>query len=646
MPETIIRNRAASLTVEETEGVYNAVVATNAPCPSYAVIRGDVRQVNEVLDMSHGAADVSSFRAVLFHHDRQMVIGSIRSSELTGADLRAGFVVDDAAELPTRMSAKRAVDTGALAGVSLGFRYKSADCDYDEQTNTLTVRKWQAQELTLTATPEDSGAHVVGRSADNPIILESLKEEIMPEEIKTEEAAPVDESARAADPIAPVVPQPEPDHSMEIVRMAESNGLRASDYLGKPLADAQTAMLADLAKRTAAPAAQVSPSISVGEEECEKHRNALGDAFTARVHDQKIQDNPYAGRSIRDMAARYAHQMGCKVIDWDNKDKANYALGRMDATPNLRRAANIVTAQFPNFVFLDAISKVVAQGYEMGASDLIHPIISEINRAPDFKATRIGALGTGNLQETAENVAFPELDKSEGVFSSTAKMWGGTLSLTVQALVNDDTGQFERSLRQAGMIALKTKERRAIQKFLLGTSTATGTSTWDNNTSNGTTIVYTDADTVAAARANLYRGTVGMMNKIGGDGNPLGHMPKYLLCGPTNSIYAYGLLQTVGGQLVGNSDRGSLQVLVSPFFEASALTGNSTTTYYLLADKSVTGLVETVINGYESVQVDEYDAGAVAARNWKIWLPFEFDLFSIANSASTTIIPAAQQCTT
>jgi hypothetical protein len=104
-------------------------------------------------------------------------------------------------------------------------------------------------------------------------------------------------------------------------------------------------------------------------------------------------------------------------------------------------------------------------------------------------------------------------------------------------------------------------------------------------------------------------------------------------------------LQSVGGQVVGNS--GDLELVVTPWLEATALTGYSTTSYYLMADPMVTtGLVLSLISGYESVQVQEYDAGAVGARKWKIWQPFEVDLFSVTNGAGTAIIPAAQQATT
>jgi hypothetical protein len=90
-----------------------------------------------------------------------------------------------------------------------------------------------------------------------------------------------------------------------------------------------------------------------------------------------------------------------------------------------------------------------------------------------------------------------------------------------------------------------------------------------------------------------------------------------------------------------------MEVISSAWLEASALTGNSTTSYYLLCDpEQVTGLVLSKVQGYEGINVEQYDPGAVLAMKWKLWSPFEVDLFNAANSAGTTTIPAAQQGTT
>ena len=183
-----------------------------------------------------------------------------------------------------------------------------------------------------------------------------------------------------------------------------------------------------------------------------------------------------------------------------------------------------------------------------------------------------------------------------------------------------------------------------IQKLLRGSAT-TDASTWTSNTTSGTTIVFTSGDTIAAARANITKGNIGLQNKIGLDGNPVGNLARFLVCGPTNSLYANALVTPVGGQTVANS--GTLEVVSTPWLEAAALTGNSTSTYYLLADPmAVTGLLVSFVDGVQAISVTPYDAGAVDAIKFKLSLAFEASLYSATNAAGTVIIPAAQQCTT
>lgn len=335
---------------------------------------------------------------------------------------------------------------------------------------------------------------------------------------------------------------------------------------------------------------------------------------------------------------------------WSRRDIAFAILGQVNnLSPDAQRdAANITTGSFPSFINLNAITKIVADGFENGGRGVNYQRWTEANTVPDFKQFSVGSLGTGNLVETAENVAFPELSKSEGVYNDTIKMWGGTLSLTLQALINDDTGEFNRSLRQAGLIAQKTVNRRAYQKLLMGTSTDTATSTWTNNTAVGS-IQYTTADTAYGARKLLDDVIGSYLNKVGQDGNPLGNPPAILLCAPSLAGQARGITGAVApGQVTTQGPTsGSIEVIDSPWLTTgSGLTGAASTTYYLLADPmEVTGMLVSTLSGMGSPQVQEYDAGAVAARKWKIWHAFECSLVSQANSAGTTIIAGAHQGT-
>ncbi len=593
----------------------------------------------EVLEHGADCVDASSARALLVNHNPNQIAGPLNgapSFDGHSCDVRASILPD--ARLQSNVSVRAAVDSGALRGVSIGYGYDMADTEWDGDQRILRVKRWSLREVSLTPIPADLNAQV--RSLPDEI-TNRTRNIPMPDPVNPDAVPPVDVAAERAAMRT---------EAREIAVLARSVGLNADDFVGMPKADAQVAMLAARAKKDAEkqpdPEQPITPAIRMGQEHVEKQRDAFAEATLARNGFKgETQGNPYAGKTILDQVRAYVRAVGIRGSeDWSRKDLAHFALNETSQISGFRDAANIINANFASFVVLNAVTKVVLKGYEMGASQVQYQRISTTQVVPDFKTYYLGALGTGNLQLTPENVAFPELIKSEGVYNDAVKMWGGTLSLTLQALLNDDTGQFDRSLRSAGMIAQKTKDRRVFQKLLLGTSATS--STWTSNTTSGCSPVWTTADTLAAARAKVNLGIIALMNKVGLDGNPLGTQTRFLVGGPTVGAYLAGLQYGAPGQTVGNAYAGQTELVISQWMEASALSGYSTTTFYALGDPEMSGgLVVSQIAGYESPQVQEYDAGAVGARKWKVWQPFEADL-PYLTVGSTATIASAQQCTT
>jgi len=618
--------------------VVPATLSTDAPT---AVMIGD-ELVDEILEHSATSVDLSRFPLPLVedHAGNRTSIavaenpvienGKLRASIRFGAQARAREVLAD-------------VRSGIVRSLSIGYR-RSAIA---EGNGAIRVTRWVPLHVSPVGAPADTGAGFF-RSATPP---PAKVNQMTPEQIAAaaaEKLANEKAQAEAIRAATEAATRAATEAAKEIAATAESLGLRSADFLGKPPAEAQKAMLAALqAERAAKTKEPVSPAVtSISVDQTEKFRDAAVEAYAGRLSFKcdNLQGNPFAGRSLSGIAREYAHRQGVRNVHaWEKKDVASYVLGKGEGH---RDAGNIVNASFPNFVLAAIVTKLIARGFEQDPQNLVYPLITERLIVPDFKQFTIGAMGTGNLQKTAENVPFNELAKSEGSYNSTAKMWGGTLSLSFQAMVNDDTMNFDRSLRNSGEIAQKTIERRVIQKLLMGTSTSESTSTWTSNTTSGCTPVFTTADTLAAARANIGKGPAALMAKLGLDSNPTNNMTEYFLAGPTSGGFLSALKQQTGGQAVGNGFGAIPNLLVSPWLEAAALTGNSTTTYYAIANKRASGLSVAYISGFESPQVDEMDMGATAAMGWKIWLPFEADLFNGTNTAGTTIIPGAQQATT
>ncbi len=678
----------------DASGLVRVIASTDA-----AVEMGGFR---EVLEHKIGCVDFTSCRSSLLNHDRNQIVGGVKNIAVAGGKATAEIMVSPDARTQTGVKVLDLIRSGALAGVSIGYRYSDKDATYDDESRTITVRKWSMREISFTPTQADLDAQTVRslpehftkqRSANAPqkdafMTLEQLiamfgeKNRSLLSKLLGENKSPAEiaGAVRAADLAAEAKEKADKERAekerqssegdekaraselqklrlhSQLVSVAESHGLRGSDYFDEAnMESALKRMMKDKADAESKRTIPVIGGVANGDQ-ADKARDAFAGAmaFNAGIRNGDLgelqKNNPLVGRGIKHAVRKYARLMGIDTEDWSDKDVAYFAVGKPEMMDQrYARSANITSSTFPNFVFLNALTKIVARGYEQGSAVARYKSVVSTQTVPDFKQFSVGALASANFAQTAEDTAFPELSKAEGVYNSTVKMWGGTLSLTVQAIVGDDTAQFDRLMGQAGSIADKTIDRRVFQKLLMGTSAVEATSTWTSNTSSGGSLVYTTADLAAAARGKLSIVRAALMNKVGLDGNPLGTIPRFLICGPTRETEARGITGSSGPLLTAGVAQTpvSLEVIATPWLEASALTGNSTTSYYLLADPNdVTGLLLTKIRGYESVQVQPYDAGAVAAMNFKLWLPFEADLHFVTVGASTKTIAAAQQGTT
>lgn len=683
MPDDLVFRRVRAMGADEqlsAEGKLRLLASTSDP-----VSWGDWR---EVLCHDDGAIDSSAARSLLVNHDPDQLAGGISDMRSDGSTLTSDAEIDDEARMRSGVSVRKSVAKRRLNGVSIGYAYEKKDTSFDEETRTLTVHRWRLLEISLTPIPADARAQVRSFPFER---LGCPAAAVPPSPIATIEASGTAARAATADALTPAAPaatqevrvsdpknDPKPQgndvaatttkdegaraaviaEQRDIAQQARSLGLDAADFVGHSRESAKDAMLVALAKRNATPAPKEAPVAlaRVDYDQEDKARDAFTGALAHRAgvrtaeFDKANHDNPMIGGGLRHSVLEYARMLGIDTRGWSDKDAAYYALGKRDQMSlRAQRSVNVTSGQFTSFVFLNAITKIVARGFEMGSQTARYGRIVAKQTVPDFKQFSIGSLSSGNLVKTAEAMVFPELDKAEGVYSSTAQMWGGTISLSLQALVNDDTAQFDRLLRMAGSIADKTIDRRVFQKLLMGTSTAEGTATWTNNTTSGGSLVYTTADLAAAARGKLAIVRAAFINKAGKDGNPYGNLPRFLVVGPTREVEALAITGGSGPALQAGEAQPatrSLEVIATPWLEASALTGFSTTSYYLLADPNeVSTLVLSFVRGFDTVQVQPYDAGATAGYNWKLWLPFEADLVSDQVSG-TRYFPGAHQGTT
>ena len=636
------------------DGEIRMLSSTDAPV--------DFGGYREVLMHGEGCVDTSTARSLLINHDPNQLAGSISGIESDGHSLSNTAKIDPDARMSSNVSVQKSVKNGSLRGVSIGYSYDRADASYDEDTRTVTVGKWRLHEISITPTPRD-GAAQVQRSLDPTLITTSAGAPAIsrishmdPIRLAALMAANPDlavalaqrsaTGAKEADLLdfitaerARVVSeQVETDRSKELSRLrmrdqittvAESHGLRATPYLEHAdLSLALAAMLKDKATAESERSKNFKPGgvegVTVVRDGGDKFRDAAIDNFMA-LTSVPIKKEGQRGLQAYSVAEKDqgARQLGPLEIarrcaefhgipgarDWTKFETAQYAMeqSRMGWV-NKRGGPNQTFSMFTQ-ILANVLDKAVMAGF-MGFENTTYEQWTRRRIVQDFKQFNTAALVLGNLVKTAEAATFPEIQAKDAGYNATLNMWGATLTLTLQALISDDLGEFMSKLGQAGMIAKRTVDREVYNQ-LMG-------ATWTNDTTSGATLAN-------AGALDLVR--IGFREKKSPVGLYLGNSPRYLLHPLELSLAAEratGRAQPPGeaAYLASNESRQIIPIEVVHLDDTTLNANASTTSYYLASDQTVDSMVVAFLNGMEQPQVMEFDAGAIAARNFKLMLPF------------------------
>jgi HK97 family phage prohead protease len=598
--------RAAALRVRaagaDDGDVLDLLASTDEPC--------SMGGWTERLSHAPGAIDFTACRALCINHDHDQLVGTVRDFTVADGALTCRAALLPGALLESGVPVAEAVKAGALRGVSIGYTYDRDDIVVDEDTRTATVNKWRVLEVSLVTAPADMACGVRSFPSSTPRppadpALESTVTDIAP-------APAALESARAV----------ERAEAKQIALLARSHDLAPEDYVGQPLAGAIDQMLAAKAARAAsAPRAPVA-HVEVIADAADKANDCAVDSILA-LHGIPVDGSAgERGYSILEIARRHAvrtHVAGAQ--DYGRADLASYVLGKR--VPGATRSANVMNDFFSTYVLANVLDKAVMNGFASFAQQTTWRKWTSRKTVSSFKQFTVGALDMGNLEATLEGVALPELVKSDAGYNGTLGLYGATVSLSYQALINDDLGEFIRLVQRAGAIAERTIEKLAF--------TAVSGGTWTSNTT---------ASTALSTATNLDLVREGFEAKTGPGGEKMGNVPKYLLVPSALRGYALTATKQLANAAVQISNA-DIEAIVTPYLPTVTTKANSK--YYLSGDPA---LVDTVtvaeLQGAESPQVMEYDTGATVARGWKIIKPV------VAVLASTTIggtiyIPGMQQ---
>lgn len=639
----------------------------------------------EVLMHGDGCIDHSTARSLLINHDPDQLCGGISSITSDGKSLSNQAKVDPEARMSSNVSVQKSVKNGSLRGVSIGYSYDREDASYDETSRTLTVRKWRLHEISLTPTPRD-GAAQVQRSLDPTFIstpsakpATSRTHTMDPIRLATLMASNPDLAVALAQRSAGGAKEEEilafitaergrvasekieTERSKELIRLrmrdqitavAESHGLRATPYLEcADIPVALTAMAKDKAEIEAKRSAGFRPAgvegVTVIRDGGDKFRDAAIDNFmcltnvpvkndgkrSVKTYNQVEKDQGARQFGPLEIARRCAEFHGIPgARDWNKAEAAHYAMenSRMGWV-NKRASANQTSSMFTQ-ILANVLDKTVMMGFQ-GFEAVTYEQWTRRRIVQDFKQFNTAALVLGNLVKTAENATFPEIQAKDAGYNAALNMWGATLTLTLQALISDDLGEFFSKLGQAGMIAKRTVDREVYNQLM--------SATWTNDTTSGATLANSGSLDLVRTAFREKKSPTGLY---------LGNAPVFLLHPLELSLAAEratGRAQPPGEQayIASNEARQIVPIEAIHLDDTTLNAAASTSSYYLIGDATVDTMVVAFLNGMEQPQVMEFDAGAVAARNFKLMLPFVATPATYTDNLNNTRLLGMQQGT-
>lgn len=331
---------------------------------------------------------------------------------------------------------------------------------------------------------------------------------------------------------------------------------------------------------------------------------AAGDALAMRAG--AMIEKPHAGAmdlrgsSIADIARACLSRAG----------KSHGNLARHE----LIRAA-LSTSDFPG-ILSNTVGRMLRAGYENEPAT--HRVWVKMGNVPNFKSQNRVILGTGpSLEKVPEGGEFTSGDYDEdSSLPFKVDTYGRMITLSRQALINDDLGAFHTIVRNAGQAGARL-ESDLVYASLLDNAGA-GQTMQDSNSlfhsahgNLATAQSALDATALGIARTLLRRQTA-----VGG--GVLNLQPKFLIVPPELEQVAEILLAASAQRITQGTDQtlaapwlAGLTLAVEPRLPAGA--------FYLVASNTQIDTYElAMLEGRTGPEVDESDDFSTAGHSYRL----------------------------
>jgi len=304
----------------------------------------------------------------------------------------------------------------------------------------------------------------------------------------------------------------------------------------------------------------------------------------------KIDDNgrQYRGMSLLEIGRDFLEAHGVNTRGQDRMELAGQML-------HFRSGGMHGTSDFSS-LFANVANKRLRNAYDENPGTYAMWARRAPN-APDFKSLSVVQLsGAPDLLQTNEHGEFKYGKMTDGAESYAVLTYGRIVSLTRQAIINDDLRAFERLVTAFGFSARRL-ENRTVYSQLTANAALADTGLLFNSTAVTTAGGHANLQTGAGSAlqlASLTAGRTAMRLQKGMAGEELALAPSYLIVPAALEQTAYQLTSnqyTPATQSAVNEfrtgGRTALEAIVEPLLDA-----NSATAWYLAAASSQVDTVE------------------------------------------------------
>lgn len=385
---------------------------------------------------------------------------------------------------------------------------------------------------------------------------------------------------------------------------------------GQTIEQAQSAVLAELAHRDAAAGGHrnVAPRIETVRDEMATRMAGMEQAIAARIDARtKLDDNgrQYRGMSLIELGRDLFEAHGINTRGMDKLTLAQRML-------HFRSGAH-TTSDFSS-LFANVANKRLRGAYDENPGTYAMWARRAPN-APDFKSINVSQLsGAPSLLQTNEAGEFKYGKMVDGAETYSVVTYGRIVSLTRQAIVNDDLRAFDRLTTAFGFAARRLENATVYAELTNNAALADGTALFHADHAN----LGTGAGSALSA-TSLATARTAMRKQTGLNSEPLNIAPAYLIVPAALEQTAYQLTSAnyvpatkaeinefrAGG-------RSALEPIVEPLLD-----GTSAAYWYLASNSMQVDTVEyCYLDGAEGPVIESEVGFEVDGVSYKCRLDF------------------------